>query len=303
MMTRPTAQRAILLALALLCALPAAAAAADRDGMPDRWERRYGLSVRVNDARRDADGDRLTNVREYLSRTNPRRADTDRDGVADGADALPRRAQRGRRANTRRPGSPILSDREAAARVRRSAWEPRPQNRLFNLTVPTAGQLRRFIAGSSAWGSCDGMRRRITGNFTGTTDEIIQWAAWKWGIDEDVLRAKAALESYWKQNALGNGGYAHGLMQVHRQHHPAAALLAARSTAFNVDYYTGYMRYHFDGCARWLNDKPRAERYRAGDLWGSVLAWCSGSWWRGCDGYIGNIRRYLLERRWRSRWF
>ena len=40
---------------------------------------------------------------------------------------------------------------------------------------------------------------RVTGNFTGTTDEIIQWAACKWGIDEDIVRAQAAKESYWIQ--------------------------------------------------------------------------------------------------------
>ena len=39
--------------------------------------------------------------------------------------------------------------------------------------------------------------RRVTGNFTGTTDEIIQWAACKWGIDEDIVRAQMAKESWW----------------------------------------------------------------------------------------------------------
>ena len=29
---------------------------------------------------------------------------------------------------------------------------------------------------------------RVTGNFTGTTDMILQWAACKWGIDEDIVR-------------------------------------------------------------------------------------------------------------------
>ena len=30
----------------------------------------------------------------------------------------------------------------------------------------------------------------VTGNYTGTTDEIVRWAACKWGIDEDVVRAQ-----------------------------------------------------------------------------------------------------------------
>lgn len=44
----------------------------------------------------------------------------------------------------------------------------------------------------------------VTGNFTGTTDEIIQWAACKWGMNEDLLRAQAVAESSWFQNAMGD---------------------------------------------------------------------------------------------------
>ena len=40
-----------------------------------------------------------------------------------------------------------------------------------------------------------GLYGRVTGNFTGTTDEIIQWAACKWGIDEDIVRAQSVAES------------------------------------------------------------------------------------------------------------
>lgn len=31
----------------------------------------------------------------------------------------------------------------------------------------------------------------VTGNFTGSTDMILRWAACKWGVDEDVVRAQA----------------------------------------------------------------------------------------------------------------
>ena len=47
-------------------------------------------------------------------------------------------------------------------------------------------------------------RRRVTGNMTGTTDEIIQWIACKWGIAEDVVRAQVAKESWWHQDTLGD---------------------------------------------------------------------------------------------------
>jgi hypothetical protein len=41
--------------------------------------------------------------------------------------------------------------------------------------------------------------RRVDGQFTGTTDEIFQWAACKWGLSDNLLRAIAARESTWYQ--------------------------------------------------------------------------------------------------------
>jgi hypothetical protein len=74
------------LVLAWLAAPVAAAAARDhdRDGLPDRWEKRYGLSTADRSATGDPDHDRLTNRREFRRKTNPRRRDTDRDGLRDG---------------------------------------------------------------------------------------------------------------------------------------------------------------------------------------------------------------------------
>jgi hypothetical protein len=44
----------------------------------------------------------------------------------------------------------------------------------------------------------------ISGEFTGTTREILQWAACKWGIDQNVVFAQAAVESWWQQAQLGD---------------------------------------------------------------------------------------------------
>jgi len=52
--------------------------------------------------------------------------------------------------------------------------------------------------------AADTFARRIDGNFTGTTDEIIRWGACKWGFDEDIVRAVAVNESYWRQSQLGD---------------------------------------------------------------------------------------------------
>ncbi len=45
---------------------------ADGDGMPDEWERRYGLNPNdPADANADKDGDGFTNLEEYLAKTDP----------------------------------------------------------------------------------------------------------------------------------------------------------------------------------------------------------------------------------------
>ena len=43
----------------------------------------------------------------------------------------------------------------------------------------------------------------VSGNFYGTTDMILRWAACKWGIDEDVVRAEAVEESSWNPERGG----------------------------------------------------------------------------------------------------
>jgi len=43
----------------------------DMDGMPDEWEKKYGLNPNLDDANRDMDDDGFTNLEEYDSGTNP----------------------------------------------------------------------------------------------------------------------------------------------------------------------------------------------------------------------------------------
>ena len=77
----------ICLALTLVFALlvPAAAQARDRDrdGMPDRWEKRHGTQAKKKSAGKDPDGDSVSNLGEFGAKTDPKRKDSDRDGVRD----------------------------------------------------------------------------------------------------------------------------------------------------------------------------------------------------------------------------
>ena len=201
-------------------------------------------------------------------------------------------------ARTRPVGSEALSDRAAAARVDRSRWEPRPANRDENRRMPTRGELRYFRRHSDM-----PYKRRVTGHFRGTTDEILQWAAHKHGIAVNIVRAVAVQESWWRMSAVGDNGDSFGLMQMRRPYH-CCPFLAEGSTAFNVDYWGAIIRSYYDGQATWLNTVERGERYRAGDLWGSVGVWVSGRWrTQQSLEYIRAVRRHRRARTWRQGYF
>lgn len=80
----PVAALAAIAALSLPAAASARAADRDHDHMPDRWEVRHHLNTHRNDAQRDADHDGLRNLAEFRAGTDPRRADSDGDGLDDG---------------------------------------------------------------------------------------------------------------------------------------------------------------------------------------------------------------------------
>lgn len=202
------------------------------------------------------------------------------------------------KATTRPVGSAPLSDSEAAARVRRSSWEPRPENQTPNRRVPNSTELATFRSLNTTPAF---YRDKITGNFTGTTDEIIQWAAHKWGIDEEILRAAAVQESWWYMSAAGDGGISYGLMQIKSTVSKGTYPLSAESTAFNVDYYGASIRNYFDGRATWLNDPCcfSGTTYKAGDIWGAVGAWFAGRWYTAAAvDYINAVKGRLSQRTW-----
>ena len=149
---------------------------------------------------------------------------------------------------------------------------------------------------------------RVTGDFVGTTDEILQWAACKWGIDEDIVRAQIAKESWWRMDSVGDNGESFGLGQVRVPYHGGAFEddNAKLSTAYNVDYTYSRWRSCFEGNEQWLNQFERGRDYAAGDVWGCVGLWVSGRWYfyyPGQEGYLPAIHDYLDGRIWETQGF
>src|ERR1700745_850357 len=70
----------------LVAGFAGTAVAKDRnhDSIPDRWEKRFHLSLKVDQANRDQDRDKVDNANEFREHTNPRDRDTDNDGRKDG---------------------------------------------------------------------------------------------------------------------------------------------------------------------------------------------------------------------------
>jgi hypothetical protein len=187
------------------------------------------------------------------------------------------------------PGSALPSDAQCAARVKPTA-ENRPQNNTPNHTLGHGAPTNPPAA----------LYSRVTGNFTGTTDEIIQWAACKWGIDEDIARAQAAKESWWMQSAVGDNGESFGLMQVRVPYWGWAFNNnvgdSKTSTAYNVDAALAARRNCFEGNETWLGGT-----YAKGDLWGCVGLWFSGRWHDApAETYIAAVKDYLAQRIWET---
>ena len=201
-------------------------------------------------------------------------------------------------------GRPPLSDAAAARLVRRTAWEARPANTADNHRVPTAAQLAAFRAQNVA----DPYKQYVDGRYRGTTDEIIQWAAAKWGLDPNLLRAVAAVETWWDMSFVGNDGSAFGIFQVREPYHcvgPVVCGLFRHDTAFNADYYGSIIRSYFDGRQTWLNTvSGNGAPYRAGELWDSVGYWASGRWQDAhAAWYVSEVKYDLAHRVWAQPYF
>jgi hypothetical protein len=220
----------------------------------------------------------------------------------------------------------LPSDAESAAQVRRSTWEPRPQNTKANRTIPVGLALGNHGGVAPVWNSW--LLPRVTGRFVGTTDEIVQWAAVKWGLPDDLLRAQMVTESHWYQGLTdaagrpvphkGFGDFSNnpsqcapgyqvpcptsfGVLQIKRaSFHPGTYPHSRDSTAFNVDYVAAVLRGCFEGWETWLRGSAAAPTgYAAGDLNGCLGRWYAGAWrTAAANRYATTVQQHRAARPW-----
>jgi hypothetical protein len=142
---------------------------------------------------------------------------------------------------------------------------------------------------------------RVSGNFTGSTDEILQWAACKWGFSDDLVRAIAVDVTEWRQAFTGcwtttltdcppgaatrNGGSGiqcaecYGILQIKWRFHMSGWPMIRDSTPFSVDYFTGLLRSCFEGWTAFFGQSaPLDQPYVRDDEWSCAGAVIAGEW-------------------------
>jgi len=227
-----------------------------------------------------------------------------------------------------RPGRPPLSDRAAAALVIHQP-ELRPQNVAANDYVPTNAELGAFYRARTAQGESiltdTPEYRYVTGRpglHNPSTDDLIQWAARKWGIPTDVFRAQMWFESldiqslqYDEANVSARDYWQYprqsriqpyqvyqsiGISQIKwkpfDQLNPGANPLRWKSTAWALDYAAATIRYYYDGSCSWCG-----RGYHKGQPWQSIGAYNAPTPWLNNPKrawYIQQVQSALSNRSW-----
>jgi hypothetical protein len=226
------------------------------------------------------------------------------------------------RFSTRAKGAALPSGTQCATWVGARAYpESKGANRTANQTTGHGIGSGFFNGGDPRANSR--IAPRVDGKSTGTTGQILRWAACKWGIDEDIVMAQAAIESWWQQGTLGDWTTdssrcapgrglgadgkpgqcpeSFGIMQNRYPYEQSAWPGIANSTAMNADLAYAIWRTCFEGYETWLNTVERGRDYTAGDAWGCIGRWFSGRWHTSAgEGYVDRVRGYLDQRIWRT---
>jgi autotransporter family porin len=192
-------------------------------------------------------------------------------------------------------------------------WEPRAaENGTANRTVPDPkpdlGTLPDF---DDVANTGERWAPRVDGDFTGTTEQILLWAACKWGLDDQWLRAQLVVESFWDQRTAGDVTYqwghcpgdafvdrlgrcaeSYGLLQNKYRFNRSAYPAFRTSTAYGLDFSGFKLRACYEG------HKYTSEG-AVGDWPGCVGNWFSGAWHDPlAERYVGWVRVALRQQVW-----
>jgi autotransporter family porin len=213
-----------------------------------------------------------------------------------------------------------LPDDDTCAEKVAAAEETHPVNASYNATVGSRRLPDDFFDTGSHDSRANDIAARVTGKYTGTTPQILQWTACKWGISERIVRAQAQVESSWRQTMMGDWssdpshcapghglgvdgrpGYcpeSWGILQVRYRFFRGAFPDAIRSTAFNADTAYAVWRSCYEGYEWWLSDfADSGYEYKPGDAWGCIGRWFSGQWYDElARRYIGCVKRLAYGR-------
>jgi hypothetical protein len=135
------------------------------------------------------------------------------------------------------------------------------------------------------------------------------------------VRAEAVIESYWRQSQRGdmstnqsdcppgtwNGSscyQSYGILQIKYKYFASAWPMSRDDTAFSAEYVYGMVRTCYEGWTTYLHDRtpqPGYAPYGAGDLWGCLGRWFSGSWYdQGAIDYIARVKAAYNQKTWTS---
>jgi hypothetical protein len=170
-----------------------------------------------------------------------------------------------------------------------------PANTTANHDIPPAGTDFHWGPLVTRGAALTAAFAHVDGNFAETTGEILEWAACKWGWNQDFAMAEAVRESDWQQSENGDNGHSFGILQVRvsRAADPVSANSAwggfpwvGQSTALDADAQMAYLRTCYDGDTPWLGNG-----YQAGNARGCIGSWFSGQWLSAAaDGYISRVQ-------------
>lgn len=223
---------------------------------------------------------------------------------------------------TRQPshlGGPAHTDSYCASNLTLGETEVRPENNTANNTLGSPGAA---VWGNEVdpayWTQWGSDRSKVDGQFKGVTTSQFQWAACKWGMDDDWFRAAGVQETDWHQYFVGDncgvaGEASYSIIQIKNRYCNGALAWGGypqtqNSTAFALDFYGAYERACFDGAfydgGSWLYNGQTVDQIASNKgwdyvAWGCVGSWFSGGWYDSAAvSYINSVKAHLANRDW-----